>query len=153
MADNPKYKSALNKAMTLCSKKEYCCDDMRTKLYSWGLATDDTEKVISTLLTEKFIDEQRYSNAYSRDKFNYNKWGKIKIASNLKQKKIPSDTIKSALESIDDETYIKVLRNLIEVHKRKTKSKNQYELRGKLMRFCLSKGFESSLIYYILGED
>ncbi len=153
MADNPKYKSALNKAMMLCSKKEYCCDDMRTKLYSWGLATDDTEKVISTLLTEKFINEQRYSNAYSRDKFNYNKWGKIKIASNLKQKKIPSDTIKSALESIDDETYIKVLRNLIEVHKRKTKFKNQYELRGKLMRFGLSKGFESNLIYEILGED
>lgn len=153
MTDNKVYKSALNKSMALCSRKEYCCDDIRTKLSSWGLSAEDMEKVLNTLLMEKFIDEQRYANAYSRDKFNYNKWGKIKIASNLKHKKIPAGIIKAALESIDNETYIKVLRNLIEAHRHQTKSRNQYDLRGKLMRFALSKGFESSLVYDILGED
>jgi regulatory protein len=152
MGENPLYKTALNKAMSQCSHREYCCEDIRNKLISWGVGNADSEKIIDVLLRENFINEARYAKAFVKDKFNYNKWGKIKIASNLRIKKIPSDIIRAALDSINNDAYTKSLSDLITVHRKSVKAKNKYDLKAKLLRYGLSKGFESSLLYDILND-
>lgn len=152
MSEKAKFKIALNKAMTLCSRREFCCDDIRNKLLLWGVENNDTEMIITTLIKENFINESRYATAFVRDKFKYNKWGKVKIAAHLRVKKLPSDIINSAIDSIDNEQYTKLIRELIESHKRSVKAKNQYDLKAKLLRYGLSKGFESSLLYDILND-
>jgi len=152
MSDNTLFKIALNKAMALCSQREYCSHDIYSKLQAWGVGEDDIIKIIDLLKKDKFINEERYAKAFSRDKFNYNKWGKIKIASHLRSKSIPGEIINTALDSIDSEAYIKVINDLIAVHKKSVKAKNQYDLKGKLLRYGLSKGFESNLLYDILNE-
>jgi regulatory protein len=118
----------------------------------WGVGNDDSEKIISILVKENFINESRYATAFVKDKFNYNKWGKIKIAAHLRIKHIPSDIIKSALDSIDNVLYAKLLKELIARHRRSVKAKNQYDLKAKLLRYGLSKGFESSLLYDLLND-
>lgn len=153
MIDNSLYKTSLNKAMALCSSREYCCEDILTKLKNWGLGNAESERVLDILRREKFIDEERYSAAFTRDKFRYNKWGKIKIAASLRQRKIPENLIRTSLELIDNEEYAKTIKQLVEAQKRKVKAKSPYELRAKLMRYGLSKGFESSILYEILGEE
>lgn len=153
MEDSLSYKTALGKAMALCSKREYCCDDIRIKLDSWGIAGGTAGKVMSTLIKEKFIDEHRYANAFAKDKFRYNKWGKVKIASGLKIKRIPADIISEALDSLDTDEYMNMLAKLISTQRKKIQAKNQYDLKAKLMRYALSKGFESGLIYEVLGEE
>jgi regulatory protein len=151
MADSELYTITLNKAMALCSSREYCCEDIRSKLILWGVDNDDSEKILEILLKENFINETRYAAAFVRDKFKYNKWGKVKIAAHLKFKKLNSAVISTALDSIDNEVYINTLRNIIENHRRSVKSKNQYDLKAKLLRYGLSKGFESNLLYDILN--
>jgi regulatory protein len=138
--------------MALCSQREYCIDDIRSKLQLWGVGEIDNEKIITNLVMENFINEIRYSEAFTKDKFRYNKWGKVKIRANLKMKKIPADVISSALNSIDDELYKKTLEELLTTHRRSVKAKNQYDLKGKLLRYGLSKGFESELLYDILSS-
>ena len=152
MTENDLYKSALSKAMNLCSKREYCCYDIREKILTWGLSKNDSERIISVLTNEKFINETRYANAFVKDKFKYNKWGKVKIAAHLKLRQIPDHIIRSAIDSVDYTEYLIVLRNLITLHKKSVKAKNQYDLKGKLLRYGLSKGFESSLLYEILND-
>jgi regulatory protein len=152
MPENTLYKTALTKAMAHCSRREYCIDDMRNKLRAWEVSNSDAEKIISALIKENFINESRYATAYVRDKFKYNKWGKVKIAAHLKSRKIPHDLINSALSSIDEEIYIKFLKELIEGHRKTVKANNQYDLKAKLLRYGLSKGFESSLLYDILND-
>ena len=152
MGETPLYKMALDKAMAQCSRREYCCDDIRKKLISWGVCNSDAEKIINALIKENFINESRYATAFVRDKFIYNKWGKIKIASHLKIRKIPSGIISSALDSIDNDVYLKLLTDLISDHRKRIKAKNSYELKAKLLRYGLSKGFENSLLYDILNE-
>jgi regulatory protein len=152
MAEKALFKIALDKAMANCSRREFCCDDIRNKLLQWGLENNDVEKIIEILINENFINELRYATAFVRDKFRYNKWGKVKIAAHLRIKKLPSDIISSALDSIDIEQYTKFMRELIEGHKRTVKAKNQYDLKAKLLRYGLSKGFESSLLYDILND-
>ncbi len=152
MTENELYKSALSKAMNICSKREYCCYDIREKLIIWGTSKDDSEKIISVLTNEKFIDETRYANAFVKDKFKYNKWGKVKISAHLRLRQIPDHVISSAIDSIDHTEYANTLRSLITLHKKSVKAKNQYDLKGKLLRYGLSKGFESSLLYEILSD-
>jgi regulatory protein len=152
MAENNLVKAALNKAMALCAHHEYCSSEIRSRLSSWGVGDDDSARLISVLIKEKFINDARYSAAFVKDKFNQNKWGKIKIAAHLRSKKISEETVQSALDEIDDEVYIKMIRDTIDSHRRFVKAKNRYDLKGKLLRFGLSKGFESNLLYDILNE-
>jgi regulatory protein len=152
MADKVLFTTALNKAMNLCSQREYCIEDIRGKLVSWGIENDDSEKILEILIKENFINETRYASAFVRDKFKYNKWGKVKIAAHLKAKNIPGEVIRSALDNIDNEQYIKFIRDLVNGRRRTIKAKSQYDLKAKLLRYGLSKGFESSLLYEILND-
>jgi regulatory protein len=150
--DDQLYKTSLSKAMALCSQREYCVHDIVSKLKLWTVNLEDTEKIIEVLKKEKFIDEERYSSAFVRDKFSYNKWGKVKLATDLKMKGIPPEIIRNALDRIDPDLYKGTLEKLIGIQRKKIRAASDYELKGKLMRYALSKGFESQLIYDILGD-
>ena len=152
MAENELYKAALSKAMALCSQREYCSGDIRVKLGLWGVGERDAEKILTCLINENFLNERRYAEAFVKDKFRYNKWGKIKIRANLRMKKITPEIINSALDSIDKDLYRKTLEDLLTVHRKSVKGKNQYDIKGKLLRYGLSKGFEGDLLYDILSD-
>jgi len=152
MSENAFFKSALSKAMAQCSRREYCKADITNKLFSWGVGESDTEKIINTLCNENFINESRYASAFVSDKFKYNKWGKIKISVHLKTKDISPEIISEALGSIDNKAYAKLLRALISSRRKTIKAKNQYDLKARLMRYGLSKGFESNLLYDLLND-
>ena len=70
--------------MALCAGREMCLSDIRRKLILWGVKSDDTDNILNLLIQGKFIDEKRYAAAFVKDKFRYNKWGKIKIGAGFK---------------------------------------------------------------------
>ncbi len=140
------YQKALNKAMYLCSKTEKCKSDILKKLYDWKANPDEYEKIIKQLVEQKFIDEKRFVRYYVRDKFEFNKWGKIKIRSMLYQKKIPEKLIKTTLSEISEQKYIETLEYLIEQKRKSIKDKDKYKIKTKLIRFAASKGYEPDLI-------
>lgn len=152
MTEDTLVKTALNKAMALCARREFCSGDIRAKLESWGLNSQDVKSVISTLIKEDFIDDKRYAEAFVRDKYHHNKWGKVKIAVYLRAKNIASELIGSALASLDDDQYRRMIRDTLDSHRKFIKAKNQYDLKGKLLRFGLSKGFESHILYDLLND-
>jgi regulatory protein len=152
LATDELYKTLLRKAMALCAGREMCIFDLSHRLASWGANENQSEKIIQKLSSEKFIDQERYAIAFTRDKFTYNKWGKIKIAHGLKLKKIPSEIINRALNTIDDDTYMTSLKNVMAAHRKTVKAKNQYDLMGKMLRYGLSRGFESNLLYEFLND-
>ena len=153
MAENMAYNTALNKAMATCAEREWCYSDMRKKLTLWGIKGNNIEKILDHLTQSKFIDEERYAVAFARDRFRYNKWGRIKIGSALKMKRIPEELIRNALDTIDDTEYLDLLKSILEIHRKNIKAKNQFDLKGKLLRHCLSKGFESHLVYDLLNLE
>lgn len=145
-------KKALEKTRRICSQQEQCSHDIRLKLERWGVSPEDSEKIITLLKEEKFINDSRYSESFVIDKFRMNKWGKKKIEYALRQKNISPDQIESALEKIDPEEYVDILRRELQKKSKGLKAKNQYDLKGKLFRFAQSKGFENELIYKIINE-
>ncbi|MCU0455733.1 MAG: RecX family transcriptional regulator [Bacteroidales bacterium] len=153
MAESALYNTALARAMALCSGSEHCMEEIRSKLAAWKVGEADSERIINVLVRENFINEKRYAEAYVKDKFRHNKWGRIKIRAGLRLKKIPAELISTALGSIDNETYVNSLREMISAHRKSVRAKNQFDLKGKLYRFGLSRGFESDLLYSILSAE
>lgn len=138
----------LQKAMHACSGREYCISDVTALLERWGAADAETKEwVIEKLKSEKFIDEHRYSRAFVLDHFRHDHWGRIKISMALKQKRVDPAALASGLEAIEDDEYNELLKRLLADQRRKIKAKNRLDMKGKLLRYALAKGFESHLVY------
>ncbi|WP_291862153.1 regulatory protein RecX [Marinilabilia sp.] len=136
------YKTALNKASLLCSRQEYCRSDILKKLEKWNLPTEETERILQKLMAEKFLDEERYTTFYVRDKFRFNKWGRKKIWWQLRQKGIEQSTISKALEQIDPQEYRNKLQEIIQDKIKQVKNKEPIQQKAAVIRNAVSKGFE-----------
>ena len=142
-------KQWLNSMMAYCSRSEHCVFDVMEKLSAAAVSEDDANEIVQELIRLGYIDELRYARAFVNDKFRFNKWGKIKIAHALRQKKVASNVIQEALDAIDDEAYNQVLMQLIESKKKTTKA-TATQQRAAVMRFALSRGFEYETIMRLL---
>lgn len=144
------YDEALHKAAAYCSASEHCISELQTKFDQWNVQDDFREKIIRYLIKEKYIDEIRYAEAYAKDKFRYNKWGKIKIRMQLQARKIDQEKINIALDSIDETEYKDMIIRLLKEKEKNITYRNDYERTGKLFRYLAGKGFESELTIKIL---
>jgi len=148
MKNDISYIDALKKAQQYCANEEKCVADVRRKLYDWSADKNDVDKIIESLETENFIDENRYSQFFARDKFKFNKWGKIKIAYELRMKKIPNQIIQQAFESIDATDYFEMIENEIakKFNEIERREKDIYQLKSKILKFGQSRGYEDELV-------
>ena len=137
---------ALNKAAAYCTLCERCISEVSAKLTAWGVPHDEQEKIIARLIEEKFIDEERYCRAFVNDKVKFNRWGRIKITAALREKHLPQEYIKEALENIDEEAYMQSLKEVIEIKRREFKGKDDFATQQKIIRHAASRGYEPALI-------
>ena len=144
---------AYQKALQYCAYQERTQQEVRDKLYEWGLHKEEVEVCIAQLIIDNFINEERFAKAYAGGKFRINKWGKVKIKQELKLKKISPYCIKKALEEIDDKEYLKVLNDIIQKKSKEVKETNKYKKFAKVASYAISKGFEPELIRSILNAE
>lgn len=145
-ANTRTYEQMLFKASAYCATAEHCEADVRTKLQTWTCAPEHIDKIIDYLKNENFLNEQRYCNAFVRDKFRFNQWGKTKIAMMLRTKNIAEETIAEAIEQIDDETYQQTVTTLLQTKLKGLKYRDEYDRKAKLIRFAQGRGFEYGII-------
>ena len=143
----------LYKLAAKCSISEQCLSDIETKLNRYNLTEEERTHILRHLIEEKYIDDCRYAKAYVRDKYRFNKWGRIKIAQGLRMKGFDSETINNAMGAIDEDEYLEILRDLIKAKRKSTRGKNDYEINGKIARFAVGRGFEYAAIRQCLGND
>lgn len=148
----PEQDQVYNKAALLCSRSEKCTSEILEKLRLWGLSEEESGVVIRKLISEKYIDDERFARAYVKDKYRFNHWGRQKIEFMLRSKKISPEILELAFEEIEEERYSEGLCKLIADKARSVKAKDQYDKRNKLMRFALGRGFESNKVYAAFKE-
>ena len=115
-----------------------------------GAEKPDIESIINNLVKEGFIDESRYARAFVHDKVRFAKWGRVKIAQALWQKRIPQDITDAALESIDYDEYLAALKDVVKAKFRTVKGATEYERKMKTMRSVCSRGYEPALVRKLL---
>lgn len=143
----------LCKLAARCSVSEQCLSDIESKLAKYDLSGEEKTRILRRLVEEKYVDDGRYAEAYVRDKYRFNKWGRIKIAQGLRMKGIDREAIEAAMEVIDEEEYLSILRDLLKTKRKSTKGKSDYEINGKLIRFATGRGFEFAAIRKCIGAS
>lgn len=142
------------KIVKYCLYRERCTSEVADKLGDTGLPPSEHGKIIDRLKKEKYLDDERYTEIYVRDKFNIKKWGRVKISHTLKQKKIPAALIQTALHQINDELYIQTIEQLAEKKNREIKkAASPFERNMKILRYLVSKGYEYDLVKDVLKNS
>lgn len=140
----------LHKAASYCSISEHCVSEVELKLNAWGVSEADKLIIIDRLIAEDFINEKRYCTYFVKDKFRFNKWGKIKITFALKAKGLDKQNISDAMATIDEGEYEELLASLLKTKLVGLKYEFEYEKQGKLFRFAQSRGFETNVIERVI---
>ena len=139
------------KAMQLCSRREYCRKEIFDKLISWGCTPDEASEAVDFLVEQKFVDERRYTEAFVKDKLRFNKWGRVKIAYMLRAQNIDKNITMEVLSEIDEAEYEQILAGELQ-KKHRTIRGNVFEIKGKLFRFATGRGFESEIINDVINR-
>ncbi len=137
----------LNKLRHYCAYQERCHEEVRTKVLSFKMYGNDLEEAINQLIEEDFLNEERFAKAYAGGKFRMKKWGRKRILNELKLRKISPYCIKKAMEEIEEDEYMKTLKQLINASLKKYKVSNMFETKNKAARYLISKGYEPELVW------
>ena len=130
----------------LCAQAEHCQYEMLEKMHRWEIPEDAQARVMAKLVKERYVDDERYAQAFVKDKIRYNKWGRRKVEQALWLKRIDEDIRKRVLDDVDDDEYLSVLRPLLKQKRKTIKANSDYELNQKLMRFAVGRGFTFDII-------
>jgi regulatory protein len=135
-------KSALNKIINYCNYRDRSTKEIKIKLLDLSYSIEIIDSAISQATELGIVDNFRFSKSFSRGKNQKNRWGKIKIAYELKKKGLNNKEITFGIESIEEKTYYKVLMKSIEVYKRKSKNFKK----NKIIKHLINKGYETALV-------
>ncbi len=145
---------ALQKLRQYCGYQERCHKEAKEKIYSLGMYKQDVEEIISTLIEEDYLNEERFAMAFAGGHFRSKQWGRIKINYELRQKGVSAYCITRALKEIEEDDYLETIRVLI---RKKSESLvgeklNSFARHQKIMNYMMQKGFEPQLLQKELKE-
>ena len=133
--------------MKYCAYQERTQQEVRDKLYSYGLYPDAVEEVLTELIVEDFINEERYAQSFTRGKFRQNRWGRTKIRRTLQQKGISRYCVDKGLQEIDESDYRDTLYELASKKWNTLPGDDTYTRKNKTVRYLLGKGYETDLAW------
>lgn len=144
---------AVPKIKQFCAYQERCHAEVREKLYSFGLNKMEVEEIISELITENYLNEERFAIHFAGGKFRMKQWGKIKIKLVLKSKQVSDYCIKKALKEIDSKEYETTFQKLVQQKLKTLKSERNIFIRKRKMQdFLMQKGFEMEMIHKVINQ-
>ena len=135
-----------------CAYQDRCHQEVRKKLLDLGCYGDDLEEVMAQLVIDNFLNEERFARSYARGKFRIKGWGRYRITRDLKQKQISAYCIKKAMEELEEFDYDERLVEVLLKKNRLLREPDMFKRKGKLAKFAMTKGFETSLIWETLRQ-
>lgn len=143
---------ARQKVQHYCAYQERSHAEVRQKLYGYGLWKDDVEALMAELITDDYLNEERFAIAYAGGHFRLKHWGRIKIRYELRQKQVSDYNIKRGLESIDEDDYLKLLSSLAKEKWNSFNNSDQTDFirRVKTQAYLIQKGFEAELVQFTI---
>ena len=141
---------ALRSLMNLCVKAERSEFDVRRLLERWGVAEEERQRIVDKLVRERFVDNRRYAEAYVREKVRFSGWGRYKIRAALRAKRIDESIVEGALEQVDGASMREKLEHRLQMKMNRTRARDAYDLRGKLVRYGAGLGFDTDTVLEVV---
>ena len=136
---------AIQRIRHYCAYQERAQQEVRDKLYELGMTMDEVEEIMSDLIAENFLNEERFAVQFAGGHFRIKGWGKVKIQHALQQKRVSSYNIKIGLKAIDGDAYLKTLEQLATKKWNSLKGERGLSRMAKTYAFLHQRGFEPIL--------
>lgn len=144
--------SALAKIYRYCAYQERSHQEVKNKLFSYGLHSDEVDQILSKLITEGFVNEERFAKAYAGGKFRMQRWGRLKIENELNALGVSSNCIRRGMKEIPDDDYKKTLQELLKKKNKLVSESDPFKKRNKVAQFAIGRGFEPELVWRMVKE-
>lgn len=144
---------AKDKARNYCAYQERCHQELRDKLYEWELRSGEVEEVITAMIEEGYLNEERFAKQFAGGKFRVKHWGRNKIKAELKARKISDYCIKMGMAEIDEEVYEQVMMKELEKKMKMLSDRNQLVKNMKVSRYLMARGFEAEMVWEYLRKN
>jgi len=135
-----------------CAYQDRCHHEVRQKLVKLGLYGDNLEEVLYDLVTEGFLNEERFARSFTRGKFRMKGWGRIRIEQELKKRQISEYCIRKGLEEIEATAYQKQLYATLQKKGDSLAGNPPFEQRSKAGQYAIRRGFEPDLVWAAARE-
>jgi len=143
---------ALAKIYSYCAYQERSHHEVKNRLFEYGLHSDDVDQLLTRLITEGFVNEERFAKAFAGGKFRVKKWGRIKIEKELNALGLSRNCINRGMKEILDDDYQKTLQQLLEKRNNLSTETNVFKKRDKLAKYAIGRGYEPDLVWRIVKE-
>ncbi len=144
---------AMQKIRHYTGYQERCHQEVKDKLYSFGLYSREVDEIVSALIEENYLNEERFAETFAGGKFRMRQWGRIRIRYELKQKRVSEYCIRKAMLTIAEEEY---QATLIKIANKKWQAlaseKNQFTKKAKAIDYLLRKGYEMELARSVVQQ-
>lgn len=143
---------AIQKLRQYCAYQERSHSEVKQKLWDLGVWRSEHDAIISSLIDDDYLNEERFAKAFVGGKFRMKEWGRKKIYYGLKEKGIGDYLIKQAMKEIDEEVYRKTLHHLTEKKWQSLKGEHHLVRKKKTMDYLLQKGYEHELVTGVVNS-
>ncbi len=147
------FDEALDRCRFLAAKGECCTFDLEQKMCNWGVQSADIQRVIESLVAERFVDNLRFATAYVRDKTRFNHWGRVKTTLMLRQKHIDKQTINEAFNELPESDYQRAFEAERDKKLRQLRALKPFERNRKTAAYLIQKGFEPDFVFKNLNVE
>jgi regulatory protein len=138
---------ALSKIYRYCAYQERSHREVKNKLFEYGLRSGEVDEILAQLITEGFLNEERYAKAFAGGKFRMMKWGRLKIQRELEIEGLTPKCITRGLAEIDSKDYSKILVSLLKKKSAVVSEPDAFKKKNKIARFAIGKGYEPELVW------
>lgn len=110
------------------------------------------EEVIDKLIDYKYLDDDRFTKAFIKDKLNFTNWGDYKIKNELKRLGVNEEIIYNNISNIDDNIYYERIDKIINKDISTNKKYNGIKLKNKIYNHLLTLGYSKEKVISIINN-
>ncbi|MEM6721705.1 MAG: regulatory protein RecX [Bacteroidota bacterium] len=140
------------KLQQFCAYQDRCHKEVVEKLQKMHMIPQAIDVIVTELIQDNFLNEERFAKSFARGKFRIKKWGRLRIVRELKFRNISNYNIDSALKEIEETVYLTTLDELATKRANALKENNPLKRKKKIADYLLYRGWESHLVYEKINE-
>ena len=144
------FDQAKQKALRYCAYQERSHEEVKAKLFDLGLPSSEVDELLVYLITEGFLNEERFAKLFAGGKFRIKKWGRIKITKALESKGLTKNCIRIGLAEIEEADYRQALEALLRSKISGLHEPNIFVTRDRVSRYAIQHGYEPDLVWEML---
>ena len=136
----------LQKLRFYCRYQQRCQSEIKEKLFELGVNKKDHDEIMSELIKENRVNDERFALAFACGRFKLKQWGRKKIQQGLKEKRVSDEIAQRALDQINKKEYEAILNKLARERYAALKHEQHFVRKKKTMDYLMQKGYEIDLV-------